>query len=370
MSLPKNTEITVILQGPIIPTITQNAIDATNRALPGARIVLSTWNNEDIRGISCNQIVIGNPPPSVVIHNNPKNPSLNNTNRLIFGMQQVLPQIRTKYVLKLRTDIILQDAEFLKYWDAYQQRVEQYQLFRHRVLNYYLFAPQFNFRQGVKIPTLFHPSDWMFFGFTADIKKLFDIPLQPDPAYSLWWNNHSKPNYQIDPWPGAIFRYSPEQYLFYQALHQKFPEITFDSYFDITREKEQMSRLVMVNNFVVLDYRQWHIKMPKYQHRIGTIPLGQTSHAHWQDDYKTYCDSKFKISLRNIWFKCTKLDIGEIVKAKKIELEKRFVSTFFSSLYKKHLYKKYQCSPAKLKQKLNALSAAKRIYVYAEDVKR
>lgn len=102
----------------------------------------------------------------------------------------------------------------------------------------------------------------------------------------------------------------------------------------------------------------------------GTIPLGQTSHAHWQDDYKTYCDSKFKISLRNIWFKCTKLDIGEIVKAKKIELEKRFVSTFFSSLYKKHLYKKYQCSPAKLKQKLNALSAAKRIYVYAEDVKR
>lgn len=366
MPLPKNTEITVILQGPIVPQITSNAIEAAKRVLPGAFIFVSTWKNENLSDISCDKIIANTPPPSIIVHNN----CINNTNRLIFGTQQALSDVRTKYTLKLRTDIILQDSSFLQYWDVYNQRKKQFQVFRHRVLNYYLFAPQFNYRQGMKIPTLFHPSDWMFFGLTSDIKRLFNIPLQPDPSYSLWWAQNVKPTQQIDCWPEAVFRYAPEQYLFYQAIHKRFPSITFNSYLDITRKKEELSRFIMVNNFVILDYRQWHIKLPKYQHLIGTLPFGQTSHVHWQIDYKKYCAPSFKISWKNTCFKYIKLNLGEILKTKKIELEKWFVTTFFLSWYQKHLYKKYAQSPAKLEQKLNALSAHKPTFIYTEDIRK
>ena len=365
-----NKDISVILQGAINPQITPKAIKAIKTILPGAFIIVSTWKNESYDVINCDKLVISSPPSSVVVHNNLKSTNINNTNRMIYGVKRAISRVPTKYVLKLRTDIILQDKSFLEYWDIYPERNKQFQLFQKRILNYYLFAPQFNYCQGEKIPTLFHPSDWMFFGLTSDVKKLFNIPLQPDPTYSLWWIQHSKPEQQIDCWPEAVFRYAPEQYLCYQAVHKQFPSITFNNYLDITREKEQLSRLIMANNFVILDYRQWHIQIPKYQHLIGTLPFGQTSHAHWQIDYKTYCAHQFKIAWYEYVFKYFKINVSEILKTKRLEWEKKLIISFFYTAYKKHLYKKYSNSPVKLEQKLKKINPLKKLYVYSEDVKQ
>ena len=367
-SVINSKDISVVVQGAVDPILTPQCLTSIRKHLPQAEIILSTWEDEIVSGLSYDKVILSQAPASVIVQKSPHIIS-NNTNRMIYGVQQGLTLATRPYTLKIRTDIILQDADFLRYWDMYPKRQDKFQLFEHRVLNYYLFAPQFNHRLGHRIPTLFHPSDWMFFGLTQDVKRLFDIPLQPDPEYALWWANHPKPSQQIDPWPGVVFRFSPEQYLFYQALRQKFPEITFDNYFDITREKEQTSRLIMANNFVILDYRQWHIKMKKYQHRLGTIPRGQTSHVHWQQDYKYFCDPDFKISWKDILFKYTQLNIGEIIKAKNIDLEKRLILAVCPSLYKKHLQKKYAKSPERLKEKLQKCFLADKLYVYTEDAK-
>lgn len=364
-----NKNISVILQGTIDPKVTPRAIEAVRTVLPGAFIIVSTWNGQACDGLKCDELVLSDPPPAVVVRNNPKRPTINNTNRMIYGVNQAIAKVQTKYLLKIRTDIILQDASFLEYWGRYPKRNPKFQLFQERILNYYLFAPQFSYCDNAKVPTLFHPSDWMFFGFTADVKKLFDIPLQPEPESSLWWTHHAKPKQQFDCWAEVVFRYAPEQYLFYQALHRQFPSVTFNNYLDITRENEQLSRLIMANNFVILDYRQWHIQMPKYQHLIGTLPFGQTSHAHWQIDYKTYCDPKFKINWREYSFIYGRVNIGEILKTKEIELERKLISSLFHTAYKKHLYRKYASTPIKLKQKLKALKPSKKRYIYAEDVK-
>lgn len=363
MSLPKFTEITVVLQGTVCPKTTVKAINAVKKILPGAPVVLSTWNTDNTDNLACDKVIKRTPPPSVG-----RPPYSNNTNRMIYGVQEALKQVNTPYVLKLRTDIILQDSSFLNYWDKYPKRSEKFKFFRRRILNYYLFTPQFNYCLGRKIPTLFHPSDWMFFGLTEDVKKLFDVSLQPDPAYSLWWEAYDKNPGQIDCWPGAVFRYAPEQYLFYHALKQTYPEIHFENYLDISRAKEQISRQVMANNFIILDYRQWHIKMPKYQHLIGSVPYGQTSHSHWQMDYKHYCDSNFKIPWKDVIFRYLKLNLGEILKTKQIEWEKKLIVLFFPSLYVAHIQKKYANSPAKLKQKLAFLNLSKQKYVYPEDM--
>lgn len=368
MPLLKNTEITVLLQGAVVPGVTAKAIQAVKKVLPCSFVVLSTWDTESTDGLLCDTVVKSVPPLSPVKYVQGGRAVGNNTNRMIFGVKQALGEVHTKYILKLRTDIILEDASFLNYWDKYPKRAEAFKFFQHRVLNYYLFTPRFCYRFGRKLPILFHPSDWMFFGLTEDIKKLFDIPLQPDPAYSEWWIEHVKNPTQIDCWPEAIFRYAPEQYLFYQALQKTFPNIQFGNYMDISRKKEQLSRQIMVNNFVILDYRQWHIKMFKYQDYNRLIPYGQTSHSHWQTDYKHYCEPNFIIPWKDRIFQYSSFNIGEILKAKRIEWEKKLVVNLFPALYMAHIQKKYAGSPAKLKQKQALFDFSKQKYVYPEDI--
>lgn len=363
-----DANISIVFQGAVKTQITQEALSAARNIFPQATIILSTWAGENYSGLDYNKIVLNQDPGGITIGRQADGPTYNNTNRMLYSSQQGLKMVETPYVLKLRTDIILQDTEFLRYWEAYPTRIEKYQLFQHRILNYYLFAPQFSYLQGRKIPTLFHPSDWMFFGLTSDVKKLFDIPLQPEPLYSRWWVKHNKRPEQIDCWPEAVFRYAPEQYLFYSAIKNKFPNIGFESYMDISREKESLSKQIMANNFIILDYRQWHIKMPKYQALIGTIPYGQTSHSVWLESYKKYCDICFKIPWKEKLFKCLSFNILEILKTKRLELEKKFVLNLFPMLYKIHIKRKYSNEPDKLKRKMSLFAKPKKQYVYPEDI--
>lgn len=361
-------DISIVFQGPVIPKITKNAILAARNIFPQATIILSTWVGENYSGLDYNKIILNQDPGGTPIGRQAGGPAYNNTNRMIYGVQQGLKVVSTPYVLKLRTDIILQDVDFLKYWDIYPKRCEKYQVFSHRILNYYLFAPQFSYIQGRKIPVLFHPSDWMFFGLTADVKSLFNIPLQPEPQYSRWWVRHNKRPEQIDCWPEAVFRYAPEQYLFYSVAKRKFPTINFKNYMDISRKKEYLSKQIMVNNFIVLDYRQWHIKMPKYQALIGTIPYGQTSHSVWLESYKKYCDKDFKIPWIEKFFKYLSFNILELLKSKRLELEKKFILIFFPKLYQIHIKRKYANYPDKLKRKMALFAKPKKQYVYPEDI--
>lgn len=361
-------KISVVVQGGVDKKNTFTCLKNIKKCFPNASIILSTWKEMNVDGLSCDKIILLTAPKNVAVETKNGVVISNNTNRMIYGVQEALKQVTTPYVLKLRTDIILQDASFLQYWDKYPKRSKKFKFFHHRILNYYLFAPQFNYRQGQKIPTLFHPSDWMFFGRTEDVKKLFNVPLQPDPAYSLWWETHNKNSKQIDCWPGAVFRYAPEQYLLYHAFKQSYPQVHFNNYLDISRAKEQISRQVMVNNFVILDYRQWHIKIPKYQHLIGSIPYGQTSHSHWLLDYRRYCDSDFKISWKDLIFRYAKLNLGEILKTKQIEWEKKLITLLCPSLYLAHIRRKYANSPAKLKQKMASFDSSEKKYVYPEDI--
>ncbi|MBR3632273.1 MAG: hypothetical protein IKN49_04365 [Elusimicrobiaceae bacterium] len=355
-------DISVVVQGTVDPTQTPTCLASVRRCLPGSTLILSTWQGSNVDGLEYDELVLSKDPGGIKSKDLEEKTFYNNTNRMILGVQEGLKKVRTPYTLKLRSDIILHDADFLNYWDKFSVRDSQYSLFQHRVLNYYLFTPQFGNYYGRKFPSLFHPSDWMFFGLTEDIQFLYSIPLQPDPEYSLWWTIHQKPPHQVNCWPASQWRYSPEQYLFYSAVKKRFPTISFEHYLDVTRKKEDFSRRMMINNFVILDYRQWHISMSKYQEDMGKIPYGQTSHAQWQEDYKNYCDPSFYVSWQQRLFK-----YYHLIKPKKIEWEKRLTRKLFSRVYKWYIYKKYAKYPIKLKQKLAAFEPSDNYYIYVED---
>jgi hypothetical protein len=58
------SDLTIVFQGPIVPGPegTAGQILRTRRAFPRARVVLSTWERSDYRGISVDQIVLSEDP--------------------------------------------------------------------------------------------------------------------------------------------------------------------------------------------------------------------------------------------------------------------------------------------------------------------
>ncbi|WP_424244654.1 hypothetical protein Dip510_001913 [Elusimicrobium posterum] len=360
-------DISVIVQGAVKESGALECIKNLRTFLPGARVILSTWEGENTDGLDYDELVLNKDPGAILMELKDGQKIYNNINRQILSVKNAFEKVKTKYILKIRTDIQLQDAAFLDYFDKFDCRRREYSIFEKRILNYYLFTPRYCFTNNTKVPVLFHPSDWMFFGLTKDIKKLFDIPLQHEPESTLYWAKHKKDINQADSWPAAIFRHSPEQYIFYTCIKKYLPQITFDTYMDISREKEKLSRQLMINNFTILDFKQWRIKMPKYQDIIGTCPVGQTSHLNWLLDYKKYCCPNYKISPAMLFSRYNKINISEVFKSQWIFLTQKFVITFFKPLYKRHVLKKYKNSPEKLKLKLQKLEKKEGKYIYVED---
>ena len=362
-----NKEISVIVQGAADKKITPECLKSIRKFLPGAEIILSTWEGTDASGLDYDKIVLNKDPGAVLLSVNAGGKKFyNNINRQLLSTQNGLKETGKKYAFKIRSDIVLQGAGFLDYFDKYDAyRDPAYSIFKKRILNYYLFTPRYGRAGRHNVPVLFHPSDWMFFGLTQDLKKLFDIPLQPEPETTLYWLSRKKPADQADAWPATALRYCQEQYLFYSCLKKYYPRVKFENYMDITREKEDFSRRLMVNNFTILDFMQWKIKNDKYGHVVGTLPAGQTSHAHWLLEYKKYCNP----CLRKPYFLMLRMlphadtNIGYTID----NYVRWFVIKFFKPLYKKNLYRKYSNSPVTLAMKLQAMENKKAKKIYNED---
>ena len=69
-------------------------------------------------------------------------------------------------------------------------------------------------------------------------------------------------------------------------------------------------------------------------------------------------------------FKYLSFNILELLKTKRLELEKKFVLNLFPMLYKIHIKRKYAHSPERLKYKMGLFIKPKIQYVYPEDINK
>lgn len=93
----KFEEISIVVQGPVQPTITENALRSIREHLPGGEIILSTWEGTDCSGLEYDLLVL-NQDPGVLP------PAMLNTNRQIVSTVNGLKRVTRKYAVKFRTD--------------------------------------------------------------------------------------------------------------------------------------------------------------------------------------------------------------------------------------------------------------------------
>ena len=256
------SELTVLVQGGV-SDLTSRSLRSVRKYLPGAKIVLSTWNNSNIDGLEYDELVLSDDPGASSVLYNGKT-YYNNLNRQLVGIKNGLKTVKTKYCLKMRSDSILIGDGILNCFQLLDKRQEEFQFFDKRVVIGETFNTLCRSLDGVTIPMPFNISDWFYFGLSDDIKKLFDIDLQSEEEAINWkWKKEMPYNHYMKLDWIYHWRYDCEQFILVNALKKKF-DIPYYDISDYTEDNIRLSKDIILNNFTIVTVPMHQIINLKY----------------------------------------------------------------------------------------------------------
>jgi hypothetical protein len=261
--------------------------------------------DEDVSGLDYDILVLSDCPDAAEWR-----PGLrNNMNRMLLSTKAGLEKAGREYVLKLRSDMRVASAKFLEHFDAYPARDPKYSIFKRRLLCDIMFTIKFEEEvEGQRHHRPFHVSDWWYFGLAEDIKALFDVPLAQEPGFSQYFATHKKPEGKAEVWLDALWKMSPEQYIFSELAKKHFPKLRFDHMLDYDDKNILLSERLLVNNYLPLQPWNSGISLMQKKYRYRKMTEGCTGNgllypAVWLGDYKKHCDPDFRIPFRHRWKK-------------------------------------------------------------------
>ena len=276
-------DISVVVQG-AVGKETARCLRSIRKHLPGAEIILSTWQGTDVNGLDYDKLVLSEDPGGI-IHRMGCAP--NNVNRQLISTQAGLQIAKRKYTLKLRTDLIIQSTNFLKYFDKFPVRNPEYSIFKHRVIISTVYARE----QYLGSNFLFHPSDFWFFGLTDDI---CDYWMKTEKQETC---THVISGFRIT--GNSLIKYVPEQYYCINWAHRRFPNIVFNDCQDDNYDATVASLNILYNNFIFIGPYQagiWSKKHKKaYRNEYSFLcgMKGLITYELFQQRYKELCDTSY-----------------------------------------------------------------------------
>ena len=284
-------EISVVIQGPVFGASgdapearwTQRAIESVRRVLPDAEIVLSTWKRSDLAGLDAD-IIIENADPGGTPHFQSK--VMNNVNRQIVSTRAGLRAATRPFVLKIRSETILEHGGFIGYFGRFEAATPG-KVLGQRVVTSTVPSPI----QGVEPGHVcYSPSDWFYFGRREDVRDIWELPLAPEPDTTLWFLSNPMPEGVVS--VGVKLRYAIEQYVWTTFL-RKHHHVEFNSLWDSNAQTKPMSEASMAANLVLISPRQAGLRSLKYADSYDWgfwdhAKRGFFDHGHWRVLYETY----------------------------------------------------------------------------------
>jgi hypothetical protein len=249
--------------------------------LPGAEVILSTWEGYDVSSLGCD-VLMENKDPGFLYW---PNGGVNNVNRQIVSTLAGLKASTRKYALKLRTDCILSGNQFLKFFDLFPRSEQDYKVFSHKVISccYFTRNPKAKLWDHYYS---YHLSDIAHFGLAKDLVSLFDIPLMPKGEEFYWINR------------GVHYsRYVPEQYIFINFLRKIGKKVDYDNYGQTNSRVIEETERYFASNVILLDWELFTLIPPRHFSKYG-IDCFTTciTHIEWQRLYQKYVDSSLVLA--------------------------------------------------------------------------
>ena len=257
-------DVSVVIQGmPSSETLVY--IKKVRNLFPDAELILSTWIGveKNFAAGLIDKLVLNEDPGAVPWLFCKEKVTYNNVNRQMVSTVSGIKASTRPFVIKLRTDFVLENRDVLKYWGRYVRRNERYSLFKKRIV-----VPSIStslYSAVTLIPKPFHVSDFFAFGLREDLLLFYgSTPLATEEELGGW--QYKFPQCV----PDARFRgrYAPEQMFFLYAAKTKFPEIQFDDWSDLREEVILLSNHLLMNNFIFVNPGQIGLRSKKHQRSL------------------------------------------------------------------------------------------------------
>ena len=313
-------DITFVVQGAIDKINTSLCLSSIKKHFKNSKIILSTWEGSDVEGLDYDELILNKDPKGFKFSDK----FYDNTNRQIVSSINGLRSVKTKYACKVRSDIILLSNSFLKFFDKFSKRSNSYILYKKRVLTY-IFSCKFKHLDEY---TPFHVGDWIFFGLTEDLIKMYDISLiaEKDAAFYNGFPKSAPIRFYKNPQ-----KYFPEQYICYKPLEKNICNIGFQNRFYNDENIINISNEFIANNYIILSNFQMPIYFAKknrneycnldYEYFNNAI-----DYYDWLELYKKYCNKTFRYP------KYKKKIYKKIIR---IIYKNKHIKTFIQNYYKK-----------------------------------
>lgn len=256
-------KISVVIQGPLYRALAPrrgilSTIASIREHLPGAEIIVSTWDREDTSDLEgC--IVIRSEEPSDFIDSAGNRI---NTNRQILSTLAGISASNREYILKFRSDHCL-TGKTLASVGFYEERITSSgRFFCTPITLTNLFI-----RNPARVPMLFHLSDLVQFGRREDMMDLWNQPLLSETQIL----NPDGP--RRNPFGNFIgfsnLRETPEQSLALGWLKRHGVPVQINHVCEVNSKLLLLWEQTLADNFRILDWRQADVSFPERFFKVG-----------------------------------------------------------------------------------------------------
>jgi len=115
------SQISVVVQGPV-SSLTRRCLLSIRKYLPKAEVILSTWENSNVEGLSFDKVVFSKDPGGVLLGEYKGKKYYDNMNRQIVSTKEGLAQATRQFCIKFRTDMFFTSTGFLRYYNRYPKK--------------------------------------------------------------------------------------------------------------------------------------------------------------------------------------------------------------------------------------------------------
>lgn len=281
-------DISVVIQGTNIKNVTDKCIKSIRRYLPGATIIFSTYENHDVGNLDCDVVVRSKDPGATQMYKKWHN----QTNRILVTSKAGLDAVKTKYVIRMRSDLMFKNSKILNdIAKQFPKRDKTFSVFKERVLFYCLwcrYKEHVNKNTVVKRP--FELSDWLCFGLTEDVKNYYDCPLTPEPEFTKHFDKHK--NFYGAVVNVATWALAPEQWVCMNFFARYFPDAKMKDVFDYDGDKVALSKNLLLNNIIPVGYREIGVYIHKKPYKFVSKHISNlvvnAMHHDWLDGVYMY----------------------------------------------------------------------------------
>lgn len=237
----EHSEISFVVQGPIVES-TKHILEQVRKVFQDAEIILSTWKGSDTVGLDFDILVENDDPGTVRGWSIDFPGSYYNVDRQIVSSYNGIKRAKSKYVVKMRSDLVILNDSFLDYYGLLPVKFG-YSFTKEKILitDVYTGSPTKN----KKVPHCFHPGDWFFFGLKEDLESFFDLSLAGREIAQYFLERTEKnPDFK-----DLLCRYHPEQYLMLCNLQKVDPSVELEYPHYITARLYTIHCKSLLSNF-------------------------------------------------------------------------------------------------------------------------